>query len=179
MFDTSRIPTGPFDTWLWWLLILVIVGLLFSLQALETAVEGAWPHQRRDNEYIPGARGVKGAWALAAVLIIPGGVALIGIISVLIWREIDYPDGFMLGGWLLALGWLLFILFGLNVAGLGRILGTLGMLGPLAIAFILIAANLILIVTLLDILPSWDVTSDAIKNGIESLLPFIEFDSDS
>lgn len=179
MFDTSRIPTGPFDTWLWWLLILVIVALLFSLQALETAVEGAWPHQRRDNEYIPGARGVKGAWALAAILIIPGGVAVVGIISVLIWREIDYPDGFMLGGWLLALGWLLFILFGLNIGGMGRILGTLGMLGPLAIAFILIAANFILIITLRDILPSWNVTSDAIKNGLESLLPFIEFDSDS
>lgn len=179
MFDTSRIPTGPFDTWLWWLLILVIVALLFSLQALETAVEGAWPHQRRDNEYIPGARGVKGAWAFAAILIIPGGVALVGIVSVLIWRDIDYPDGFMLGGWLLALGWLLFILFGLNIAGLGRILGTLGMLGPLAIAFILIAANFILIITLNDILPSWDTTSDALKNGIESLLPFIEFDSDS
>ena len=179
MFDTSRIPTGPFDTWLWWLLIVVIVALLFSLQALETAVEGAWPHQRRDNEYIPGARGVKGAWALAAILIIPAGLALVGIISVLIWREIDYPDGFMLGGWLLALGWLLFILFGLNVGGLGRILGTLGMLGPLAIAFILIAANFILILTFLDILPSWDTTSDAIKNGIESLLPFIEFDSES
>ena len=179
MFDTSRIPTGPFDTWLWWLLILVIVALLFSLQALETAVEGAWPHQRRDNEYIPGARGVKRAWALAAILIIPGGLALIGIVSVIIWREIDYPDGFMLGGWLLALGWLLFMIFGLNIAGMGRILGTLGMLGPLAIAFILIAANAILIITLLDILPTWDVTSAAIKNGIESLLPFIEFDSDS
>lgn len=179
MIDTSRIPTGPFDTWLWWLLILVVVALLFSLQALETAVEGAWPHQRRDNEYIPGARGVKGAWALAAILIIPGGIALVGIVSVLIWRQGEYPDGFMLGGWLLALGWLLFMLFGLNVAGLGRTLGTLGMLGPLAIAFILIAANAILIITLFDILPPWDITRDAIQNGIESLLPFIEFDSES
>lgn len=179
MFDTSRIPTGPFDTWLWWLLIVVVVALLFSLQALETAVEGAWPHQRRDNEYIPGARGVKGAWAFAAILIIPAGIALVGIVSVLIWLDIDYPDGFMLGGWLLALGWLLFIVFGLNIAGLGRILGTLGMLGPLAIAFILIAANLILFITLNDILPPWDTTSEAIKNGIETLLPFIEFDSET
>lgn len=179
MFDTSRIPTGPFDTWLWWLLIVVVIALLFSLQALETAVEGAWPHQRRDNEYIPGARGVKGAWAFAAILIVPGGIALVGIISVLIWREIGYPDGFMLGGWLLALGWLLFILFGLNIGGLGRILGTLGMLGPLAISFILIAANFILIITLSDILPPWETTRAAIENGIESLLPFIEFDSES
>lgn len=179
MFDTSRIPTGPFDTWLWWLFIVIVVALLFSLQALETAVEGAWPHQRRDNEYIPGARGVKGAWALAAILIIPGGVALIGILSVIIWRDIAYPDGFMLGGWLLALGWALFLIFGLNVGGMGKILGTLGMLGPLAISFILIAANLILFVTLRDILPPWDVVRDAIENGIETLLPFIEFNSDS
>lgn len=71
----------------------------------------------------------------------------------------------------------MFILFGLNIGGLGRILGTLGMLGPLAIAFILIAANLILIITLRDILPPWDVTSEAIRNGISSLLPFIDSDS--
>lgn len=179
MFDTSRIPTGPFDTWLWWLLIVVIVALLYSLQALETAVEGAWPHQRRDNEYIPGARGVKGAWALAAILIIPASVALIGIISVIMWRDISYPDGFALGGWLLALGWALFIVFGLNIGGMGKILGTLGMLGPLAIAFILIAANFILIITLRDILPPWDIVRTGIEDGIEYLLPFIEFDSAS
>ena len=50
MFDTSRIPTGPFDTWLWWLFIVIVVALLFSLQALETAVviapEGAHPAQQ-------------------------------------------------------------------------------------------------------------------------------------
>lgn len=173
MFDTSRIPTGPFDTWLWWLLILVVIALLFSLQALETAVEGAWPHQRRDNVYIPGARGVKGAWAFAALLIIPGGVALIGIVSVLIWKGIAYPDGFALGAWLLALGWLLFLLFGLNVGGLGRILGTLGMLGPLAIGFILIAADVILLVSLVGILPEWQEIRDGIENGISTLLPFL------
>lgn len=173
MFDTSRIPTGPFDTWLWWLLIVVVIALLFSLQALETAVEGAWPHQRRDNEYVPGARGVKGAWALAALLIVPGGLALIGIISVIIWQDIAYPDGFALGAWLLTLGWILFLLFGLNIGGLGRILGTLGMLGPLAIGFILIAANVILLVTLKGILPPWDVVKDGIESGVKSLLPFL------
>lgn len=177
MFDTSRIPTGPFDTWLWWLLILVVVALLGSLQALETAVEGAWPHQRRDNEYVPGAKGVKGSWALAAILLIPGGVALIGIICIIIWRDISYPDGFALGAWLLALGWILFMIFGLNVAGLGRILGTLGMLGPLAIGFILIAADLILLVTLREIMPPWAEVREGIESGIETLLPFLKSDS--
>lgn len=173
---TDRIPTGPFDTWLWWLLIAVVLAMIASLQALETAVEGAWPHQRRNNEYIPGARGVKGSWALAALLIIPGGIAMLGIIAILIWRDVAIPDGFVIGGWLLALGWLLFLLFGLNVAGLGRLLGTLGMLGPIAIAFVLIAADALLFITLREILPPWDVVMDGIRNGVEFLLPFVHFD---
>ena len=70
-------------------------------------------------------------------------------------------------------------MFGLNIGGMGRILGTLGMLGPLAIAFILIAANFILIITLRDILPAWDIVKDAMQNGIHTLLPFIDFDSGS
>lgn len=173
VFDLDSIPTGPFDSWIWWLLIAVILALLFTLQGLETAVEGAWPHQRRDNEYIPGARGVKGAWAFAALLIIPGALALIGSLAVVLWQDIDIPDGVVLGGWLLAIGWLLFLIFGLNVFGLGRFLGTLGMLGPLAIGLLLLAANALLIVTFLDVLPPWDVVRDGLENGIETVLPFL------
>ena len=73
-FDLDSIPSGPFETPLWWVLIGVIIALLFTLQALETAVDGAWPHQRRDNEYVPGMRGVKPAWAFAAILLVPGAL---------------------------------------------------------------------------------------------------------
>jgi hypothetical protein len=177
--DFSNLPTGPFDTPLWWLLIGLVIALLFTLQGLETAVEGAWPHQRRDNEYIPGARGIKPAWAFAAILIIPGAVALIGTVIVMIWQDIATPDGVRLGGWLLALGWTLFLVFGLNLFGLGRLLGTLGMLGPLAIGFVLLIADALLIVTLLDVMPSWDIVWDGIKELIENLLPFVEFEDDA
>lgn len=178
-FDLDSIPSGPFETPLWWVLIGVIIALLFTLQALETAVEGAWPHQRRDNEYVPGMRGVKPAWAFAAILLVPGALALIGIIIVMIWQDIAAPDGVNLGGWLLGLGWLLFLVFGLNLFGLGRLLGTLGMLGPLAIGFVLLVADALLIVTLLDVLPAWSEIVDGIENLIETLLPFVEFEDDS
>jgi hypothetical protein len=177
-FDVDRIPTGPFDTWLWWLLIGVVIALLFTLQALETAVEGAWPHQRRDNEYLPGARGVKPAWAFAAILIVPATLALIGIIIIMIWQDVAPPDGVTLGGWLLGLGWALFLIFGLNLFGLGRLLGTLGMIGPLAIGFVLLIANALLIVTLLDVMPDWEVIWNGIKDLLETLLPFVDFEDD-
>ena len=174
-FDLDRLPLGPFDSGWWWLLFGVVAALLFSLQAMETAIEGTWPHQRRDNHYIPGARGIKPAWATAALLVIPGALAVIGIVSVILWLDILTPDGLRLGGALLAVGWLLFLVFGLNLLGLGRLLGTLGMFGPLAIAIVLLVADALLIVTFLDILPAWDVVQESLKHGIESLFPFISF----
>lgn len=177
VFDFDKIPTGPFDTWLWWLLFLVIIALLFTLQGLEAAVEGFWPHQRRDNQYVPGAKGIQPAWSLAALLIVPGGLALIGIIATMIWQKQSATDGAIMGGWLLALGWVLFLLFGLNIAGLGKVLGSLGMLGPVAIAMVLLIADFLLIVTFFDILPAWDVVRTGVENGIETLLPFVDFDN--
>lgn len=173
--DLDRLSIGPFDSGWWWLLIGVAIALLFSLQALETAVEGTWPHQRTDNQYIPGARGIKPAWTVAAILIVPGALSVLGIVSVILWRNILTPDGFQLGGILLAIGWVFFLVFGLNVFGLGRLLGTLGMFGPLAIAIVLLVADGLLIVTLLDVLPAWDIIQDALGNGLETLFPFINF----
>lgn len=176
--DFARIPLGPFDSGWWWFLIGVAAALLFSLQAMETAIEGTWPHQRRDNEYIPGARGIKPAWGIAAALVIPGALAMIGIIAVIIWLDIRAPEGLNLGGSLLALGWVLFLVFGLNIFGLGRLLGTLGVFGPLAIAIVLLVADGLLIVTFLDVVPAWDVVQESLKRGLEDILPFIDFDDE-
>lgn len=177
--DFDRFTFGPIDSGWWWLLIGVFVALLFSLQALETAIEGAWPHQRRANVYIPGARGIKPAWGIAAILVIPGALAVLGIVSIILWRDIAPPEGLRLGGWLLAIGWALFLVFGLNLLGLGRLLGTLGMIGPIAIAIVLLIADALLVVTLMDVLPTWDIVTDGLKDGIETLLPFIEFDEET
>ena len=174
MLDFDKIPLGPFDTRLWWLLIAISVALLLTLQAIETAVEGAWPHQRRSNAYLPGARGVHVTWAAAAILVIPGALAAIGSVAALIWLKLDAPDGLRLGGTLLAIGWVLFLLFGLNVFGLGGVIRSLGMIGPLAIFAVLLVSDALLIVTLLDILPAWSVVRDALEHGLRDLLPFLD-----
>jgi len=174
VFDFDRIPLGPFDTRLWWLLIAIAVALLLTLQAIETAVEGAWPHQRRPNAYLPGARGVRTTWAMVAILVIPGALAAIGSVAALIWLDIEAPNGLELGGTLLAIGWVLFLLFGLNVFGLGGLIRNLGVIGPLALLALLLASDILLIVTLLDILPEWSVVWSAIENGVRDLLPFLD-----
>ena len=176
--DFNRLPLASLGSPWWWLLIGVFVVLLITLQGLEAAVEGTWPHQRRDNEYIPGVRGVKPAWAFAAMLIIPGALAVIGIISVIIWLDIRAPQGLNLGSALLALGWALFLIFGLNLFGLGRVLGTLGVFGPIAIGIVLLVADGILIVTLMDVLPPWDVIEESLRRGLENMLPFLELDDE-
>lgn len=175
-FDFDRLPPGSDDAPWWWLLIGVFIILLVTLQGLEAAVEGTWPHQRRDNEYIPGVRGVKPAWAFAAILIIPGALAVIGIAAVIIWLDIRVPQGLNLGGALFALGWILFLIFGLNLFGLGRVLGTLGVFGPIAIGILLLVADGLLIVTLMDVLPAWEVIEESLKRGLENMLPFLDLD---
>ena len=174
LFDFDRIPLGPFDTRLWWLLIAISVALLLTLQAIETAVEGAWPHQRRSNAYLPGARGVHVTWAATAVMVIPGALAAIGSVAALIWLNIEAPGRLELGGTLLAIGWLLFLVFGLNVFGLGGLIRNLGVIGPLAILAVLLVSDILLIVTLLDILPAWSVVRDAIENGVRDIMPFVD-----
>ena len=174
MFDFDRIPLGPFDTRLWWLLIAISIALLLTLQAIETTVEGAWPHQRRSTHYLPGARGVHLAWAAAAALVIPGALAAIGSVATMIWLDLDAPSGLEVGGMLLAVGWALFLLAGLDILGLGRLLRNLGIIGPLAIFALLLVSDVLLILTLLDILPEWAVVWDAIRDGVRDLLPFVE-----
>lgn len=175
MFDSilEAIPAGPFDTSLWWLLLAVILGLLFTLQALEAVVDGNWPHQRRLIEHVPGARGVRPAWATAAVLLIPGALLLIAGFAILLWKDVPGPDGLVLGGGLLLFGWLLFLIFGLNWFGWGRLLGTLGAIGPIAIAFVLLVADLLLFLTVRDLTPPIAEIRDGLTEGLKALLPFL------
>jgi len=79
--DVNKIPLGPFDTRLWWLLIGLCVALLLTLQAVETAVEGAWPSDRRPSRFLPRARTVQASWAWVALLIIPGGLLAIAYLA--------------------------------------------------------------------------------------------------
>jgi len=172
--DWDRIPQGPFDSRLWWLLIGLPLALVFTVQAVETAIEGAWPHQRRSNQYAPRARTVQRSWALVALFVIPGALLAIGIVAVHLWQAPVSPDQQALGGVLVAVGWVLFLLFSLNILRLGTLMGNLGIIGPIAIMILLIVGDLLLLTSFLDILPALDVVRDAVENGLRDILPIID-----
>jgi len=170
----DRIPLGPFDDRLWWLLIGLGLALLLTVQAIETAVEGAWPHQRRASSLVPRDRSVQLSWGLVALLVIPGSLLLIGNVAVLIWRDPEQPDQLVLGSVLVGVGWALFLLFSLNMLRLGRLFSNLGLIGPLALVVLLLIGDILLLTAFLDILPEWDVVTESIENGLRDILPFVE-----
>ena len=179
MPDTSdlswdKVPLGPFDNRLWWLLIGLCLALLLTIQAIETAIEGAWPHQRRASRMVPGQRAVQMSWGFVALLVIPGALLLIGNVAVLIWRDPVRPDQLVLGSVLTGIGWALFLIFSLNVLKLGKLFGNLGLIGPLALVVILLIGDVLLLTAFLDILPEWDVVKESIENGLRDVLPFID-----
>lgn len=173
----NRIPLGPFDSRLWWLLIGLCALLLFTVQAVETVVEGAWPHQRRPARSLPQARAVQASWAFVAALVLPGAVLAIGNVVALLWLDVPSTDAQITGSILLTIGWVLFLVFGLDFFRLGGLMTNLGVIGPITLLLILGAADILLLIGLLDILPAWSDVGDAIERGARDLagsLPFTE-----
>ncbi len=169
----DRLPLGPFDTRLWWLLIALAIALVLTIQAIETAIEGAWPNQRRSSRLLPRARWVHSSWGLVAAFVLVGALLLIGCVSMLIWRDPSLPDGLNIGGSLLGIGWVLFLLFSLNVFRLGRLMDNLGVIGPIAILIILIVGDILLFVGFQELVPSCHALRDGIENGLKDILPFV------
>ena len=170
------LPLGPFDTRLWWLLIALFVALLFTIQSVESAIDGAWPHQRRPSNFLPRARAVQTGWAFVALLIIPGGLLAISNVVVAMWLDVEGTDAQALGGWLLGISWLVFLLGSLNIFGFTSLLNVVGILGTVLLVLVLLVADILLLSALLDILPDWETVEDGIRDGLERLFPFIEED---
>src|SRR5215211_2296547 len=65
--DALRLENGRL-----WLLIGLCLATIYTLQAVEEAVEGAWPHLRRPTRLPRQARAVNAAWPWVALLVLPG-----------------------------------------------------------------------------------------------------------
>ncbi|HEV2128457.1 MAG TPA: hypothetical protein VGR22_07560 [Thermomicrobiales bacterium] len=167
------LPLGPFDSRLWWLLIALFIALLFTIQAVEWAIEGAWPHQRRPSSFLPRARAVQTGWAVVALLIIPGGLLAIANVAAVMWQELEHTDAQVLGGWLLGVSWIVFLLGTRNTLGFTRLLNVIGVSGTIVLVLLLLIANILLLSSLLDILPDWETIEQGIEDGIERLIPFL------
>jgi len=145
-----------------WLLIGLCVALVFTIQSVETATEGAWPHQRRPSRMAPRARSAQGAWGAVALLLLPGIVLGILNVAVLLWRSLQHTQPQLLGGFLVGLIWIIFVAASVNFLGMGRLLRQGGAAGPLALLVLVVAGDLLLLAGLLDILPDLEVIRRAI-----------------
>ena len=145
-----------------WLLIGLCVALVFTIQSVETATEGAWPHQRRPARMPRQARSAQGAWGAVALLLLPGIVLGILNVAALLSRDLAHTQAQLLGGFLVGLIWVIFVGSSVNFLGMGRLLRQGGPAGPLALLVLVVAGDLLLLAGLLDALPDIDVIRRAI-----------------
>lgn len=150
------------DNHLLWALIGVSIAMVLTLDAVQSAVGGAWPHQHRPSRLLPHERTAQSIWGVVAVLIIAGGLLLITNLGILLWQDLDYDDGLVLGGILLGVGWVIFLLTSIESLGIRRYLSSIGPTAPLAVLVVLIAAIVLLVLSLLDIAPPWKEFEDAL-----------------
>jgi hypothetical protein len=139
-----------------WLLLALCIALVFTIQSVETATEGAWPHQRRAARMAPQARAAGSAWSLVSLLLLPGLLLAILNLAVVIWLGIPLSQSQILGGVLVAICWLIFVAASANLLGMGSLLRQGGAAGPLALVVVLLAGDLLLLTGLLLVIPDLD-----------------------
>lgn len=149
-----------------WLLIGVSVAMMFTLDAVEEAVEGAWPHQRRTSTMARSERAAQPVWGVVAALVLPGAVLEMAILAVMAWKQVARPETLVIGSILLAIGWVLFVLASIDRLRVRGLLVAAGAAAPLALAAMLLIADFLLLVAFTDIRPSVDSVRTAIRSLI-------------
>jgi hypothetical protein len=145
-----------------WLLIGICVALVFTIQAVEGSVDGVWPHLRRPARMAPGARAVAGVWSYVALLLLPGMLLAALNVAVLLWRQMPHTNAQLLGGIFVGVAWLIFVGVSVNVFGFGRYMSQVGPVGPAAMLGVLIVGDVLLLISLLELLPSLDALRQAL-----------------
>jgi hypothetical protein len=151
-----------FDNGRLWLLIGLGLATIYTLQAVEEAVEGAWPHLRRPARLPRQARAVNAAWPWVALLVLPG--LLLGILNVaiLLWKDLPRSETQALGSLFVGAGWVVFVLASSDRFRFGRYLGQLGLVGPASLIVLLLIGNTLLTIGLFDVLPPMEEVRDAL-----------------
>jgi hypothetical protein len=147
--ELVRVQDGRF-----WVLIALCVALVYTIQAAETSVDGMWPHQRRPARMTQGARAVVGAWSWVALLLLPGLLLAVLNLAILIQQGLPQTQVQVLGALFVAVAWLVFVLVSTNTFGMGQYMGQVGAVGPAALMGILVVGDALLLIALLDMLPT-------------------------
>lgn len=147
-----------------WLLIGVCVAMVFTIEAVEEAVEGAWPHQRRRTAMPMSERRAHPFWGIVALLVLPGALLIVLNLAVIAWKELPRTDNLVLGSTLLGAGWAIFVLSSIDRLRLRRLFTAAGPAAPFALMLIMIVADVLLLISFLDIRPSVDAVRDALPS---------------
>jgi hypothetical protein len=155
----DRLHTGDHQLWL---LIGLCVAFLATMEAVQEAVEGACPHQRRLTRMDLGEQRAQSAWAAVALLILPAALLAVGIVGMIVWKDVKRTDEMTTGGALLGIGWVLFLLASVDRLRLRPFIARAGPVFPIALVAILVAATVLLLSAFLDVRPSVDTLREAI-----------------
>ncbi len=145
-----------------WALIGVSIAMILTLEAVQTAVEGAWPHQRRLSTMLPSERSAQSVWAIVAIALIAGGLLLISNLAILLWKELDHIDSQVIGGVFLGVSWLLFLMVSIDRFGIRGYVTSIGVAAPVAVLAMLTMAIILLALALIDTWPPADDFRDAL-----------------
>lgn len=137
-----------------YLLIGVAILLIFTIESIESYVEGAWPQLRHDAPAFRAQAIGRSLWVTVAFLLLPGIVLALGNLGLLVWKGLPQNSTQIFGAFFLGVGWLVFTLTSINLAGLGRYMRKVGPAAPLALLVCLLVGDLLLLAALLDLLPT-------------------------
>jgi hypothetical protein len=144
------------------LLIALSIAMLFTIEAIEDFVEGSWPQLRRPAD-VWGAFGeLRNLWITVAMFVLPGLVLTILNLALLLARDLPQNNTQVLGTIFVIIAWLVFLLYAINLGGVGRYFLSAGGVIPLALMIVLGIGNLLLVISLIDVFP----------DDIRGLVPF-------
>jgi len=146
-----------------WLVTLLSLGLLVTLERVQVYANGSWPQMRRDRQRRPLAMGNRAAWNTVMFFLLPGVVLLLADVAILLWAHYPQRSTLVLAAFLLILPWLIFIAGSLESLGVTAYVRRVGIALPLALCASLLLADLLLLVTLIDLVQGTDLVH-AVRN---------------
>lgn len=136
-----------------WLLVGVAILLIFTIEAVEQYVDGVWPQLRHPAPAFRSQAVGRSLWSLVAFLLLPGIMLALLNLALLVWRGLPQSNTQVLGAFFLSIGWLIFALTSIDLAGIGRYMRQVGVAAPLALIVCLLVGDLLLLAALLDLVP--------------------------
>ncbi|MCM8747899.1 hypothetical protein NET02_01920 [Thermomicrobiaceae bacterium CFH 74404] len=143
------------------LLIVLCVIMLLTIEVTEDYVEQDWPRLRRPPDGWSHAEALRMFWTGVGLLVFPGLVLVILNLALLIAQDLPQTPVQVLGGFLVLLGWAIFVAVVSQFGALSDYIEDLGPVAPLAVSALLVMGDLLLLIELLGLIP----------NDLRALLP--------